>query len=68
MDYPENALPENALRSLVSLRSLTVHYRYIREGMECRLSSWLSPLHQLQSLTIIGQLGCFVPQFHVIFG
>ncbi|KAF6717666.1 hypothetical protein FQA47_006689 [Oryzias melastigma] len=54
VDYPENALPENALRSLASLRSLTVHYRYIREGIECRLSSWLSPLHQLQSLTIIG--------------
>ncbi|XP_041828173.1 uncharacterized protein LOC121631373 [Melanotaenia boesemani] len=54
VDYPETTLPENALRSLTSLRSLTVRYRYIREGIECRLGSWLSPLQQLESLTIIG--------------
>lgn len=55
VDYPETILPENALSSLTSLRSLTVRYRYIREGIECRLTSWLSPLHQLETLTIIGQ-------------
>ncbi|XP_054470221.1 arf-GAP with GTPase, ANK repeat and PH domain-containing protein 2-like [Anoplopoma fimbria] len=54
VDYPETILPENALRSLTSLRSLTVRYRYIREGVECRLTSWLSPLHQLETLSIIG--------------
>ncbi|KAL7380518.1 hypothetical protein ABVT39_019249 [Epinephelus coioides] len=54
VDYPETILPENALRSLTSLRSLTVRYRYIREGIECRLTSWLSPLQQLETLTIIG--------------
>lgn len=59
VDYPETILPENALRSLASLRSLTVRYRYIREGIECRLTSWLSPLQQLETLTIIGQSGCY---------
>lgn len=54
VDYPETILPENALRSLTSLTSLTVRYRYIREGIECRLRSWLSPLQQLKTLTIIG--------------
>lgn len=54
VDYPEPLLPENALRSLTSLRSLTVRYRYIRDGIECRLRSWLSPLRQLETLTIIG--------------
>ncbi|KAM9707670.1 uncharacterized protein ACNS7B_000194 isoform 2-T2 [Menidia menidia] len=54
VDYPETTLPENALRSLTTLRSLTVRYRYIREGIECRLRSWLNPLRQLESLTIIG--------------
>ncbi|XP_072221152.1 uncharacterized protein [Leuresthes tenuis] len=54
VDYPETTLPENALRSLTTLRSLTVRYRYIREGIECRLRSWLNPLRQLDSLTIIG--------------
>ncbi|KAF0044226.1 uncharacterized protein im:7136021 [Scophthalmus maximus] len=54
VDYPETILPENALRSLTSLRSLTVRYRYIREGVECRLPSWLRPLQQLETLTIIG--------------
>ncbi|KAM7403758.1 hypothetical protein PAMA_004271 [Pampus argenteus] len=54
VDYPETILPGNALRSLTSLRSLTVRYRYIREGMECCLGSWLSPLSQLETLTIIG--------------
>ncbi|KAK9534144.1 hypothetical protein VZT92_009211 [Zoarces viviparus] len=54
VDYPETILPRNALRSLTSLRSLTVRYRYIREGIECRLTSWLSPLQQLETLTIIG--------------
>nr|XP_020467178.1 uncharacterized protein LOC109966586 [Monopterus albus] len=54
VDYPETILPENALRSLTSLRSLTIRYRYIREGIECRLRSWLSPLQQLKTLTIIG--------------
>ncbi|TKS87260.1 hypothetical protein D9C73_021384 [Collichthys lucidus] len=42
VDYPETLLPENALRSLTSLRSLSVRYRYIREGVECRLRTWLS--------------------------
>lgn len=55
VDYPETILPENALRSLTSLRSLTVRYRYIREGVECRLRSWLSPLQQLETLAIVGQ-------------
>ncbi|XP_070835506.1 uncharacterized protein [Chaetodon trifascialis] len=54
VDYPETILPENALRSLTSLRSLTVRYRYIRDGIECRLPSWLSPLQQLETLSIIG--------------
>ncbi|CAB1434694.1 unnamed protein product [Pleuronectes platessa] len=54
VDYPETLLPENALRSLTSLRSLTVRYRYIREGIQCRLTSWLSPLQQLETLKIIG--------------
>ncbi|XP_035529508.1 uncharacterized protein LOC118336859 [Morone saxatilis] len=54
VDYPETILPEDALRSLTSLRSLTVRYRYIREGIECRLKSWLSPLQQLETLSIIG--------------
>ncbi|XP_047201001.1 uncharacterized protein im:7136021 [Girardinichthys multiradiatus] len=54
VDYPETILPENALKSLISLRSLAIRYRYIREGIECRLRSWLSPLRQLESLTIIG--------------
>lgn len=53
--YPETILSENALRSLTSLRSLTVRYRYIREGIECRLRSWLSHLQQLKTLSIIGQ-------------
>lgn len=57
VDYPETILPENALRSLTSLRSLTVRYRYIREGIECRLPSWLSPLQQLETLSIIGESG-----------
>ncbi|XP_037550741.1 uncharacterized protein im:7136021 [Nematolebias whitei] len=54
VDYPETLLPENALRSLTSLQSLSVRYRYIREGVECRLRSWISPLQHLESLTIIG--------------
>ncbi|KAL6106047.1 uncharacterized protein ACO6RY_07431 [Pungitius sinensis] len=54
VDYPETILPQHALRSLTSLRSLTVRYRYIREGVECRLPSWLSPLQQLETLAIIG--------------
>nr|XP_015824515.2 uncharacterized protein im:7136021 [Nothobranchius furzeri] len=54
VDYPETLLPENALRSLTSLRSLSVRYRYIRDGVDCRLKTWLSPLQQLESLTIIG--------------
>lgn len=58
VDYPETILPKNALRSLASLRSLTVRYRYIREGIECRLPSWLSPLQQLETLCIIGESGC----------
>ncbi|XP_034530562.1 uncharacterized protein LOC117806012 isoform X2 [Notolabrus celidotus] len=53
LDYPESILPENALRSLTSLRSLTVRYSYMREGIKCRLKSWLSPLQQLETLTII---------------
>ncbi|XP_008285247.1 uncharacterized protein LOC103361039 [Stegastes partitus] len=54
VDYPEPLLPENALSALTSLRSLTVRYRYIREGISCRLRSWLGPLRQLDTLTIIG--------------
>uniref|UniRef100_A0A3Q3KF78 F-box domain-containing protein n=1 Tax=Mastacembelus armatus TaxID=205130 RepID=A0A3Q3KF78_9TELE len=53
VDYPENILSGNALTSLTSLRSLTVHYKYAREGKERRLGSWLEPLHQLETLTII---------------
>ncbi|KAF3845521.1 hypothetical protein F7725_008684 [Dissostichus mawsoni] len=34
VDYPECILPENALQSFSSLRSLTVRYRYIREGID----------------------------------
>lgn len=55
VDYPETLLPTNALRNLTSLRSLTVRYRYIREGIVCRLPSWLSSLHQLKTLSIIGE-------------
>lgn len=58
VDYPETILPRTALSSLTSLQSLTVRYRYIREGIECRLPSWLSPLHQLETLSIIGESGC----------
>lgn len=54
VDYPETILSENALRSLTSLRSLTVRYRYIREGITCRLRSWMTPLKKLDTLTIIG--------------
>ncbi|XP_057715404.1 uncharacterized protein LOC130931004 isoform X2 [Corythoichthys intestinalis] len=54
VDYPETILPYNALRSLTSLRSLTVHYRYIRDGLDCRLASWLSPLKHLETLSIVG--------------
>ncbi|KAK5886986.1 hypothetical protein CesoFtcFv8_017963 [Champsocephalus esox] len=54
VDYPECILPENALQSFSSLRSLTVRYRYIREGIECRLASWLKPLQQLETLCIVG--------------
>ncbi|XP_074490150.1 uncharacterized protein LOC141766874 [Sebastes fasciatus] len=49
--YPETILIVNELRSLTSLRSLTVRYR---EGIGCSLTSCLSPLQQLESLTIIG--------------
>lgn len=58
VDYPETILPKNALRSLAWLRSLTVRYRYIREGIECRLPSWLGPLQQLETLCIIGESRC----------
>ncbi|XP_061843679.1 uncharacterized protein [Nerophis lumbriciformis] len=54
VDYPETILPETALWSLTSLRSLTVRYRYIRDGVDCRLTSWLTPLKNLESLSIIG--------------
>ncbi|XP_077395413.1 uncharacterized protein LOC144031824 isoform X3 [Festucalex cinctus] len=54
VDYPETILPYNALRSLTSLRSLTVHYRYIRDGLDCRLASWLAPLKHLETLSIVG--------------
>ncbi|KAF7648605.1 hypothetical protein LDENG_00154210 [Lucifuga dentata] len=54
VDYPETILSENALRSLTSLRSLTVRYRYIREDIQCRLKYWLSSLNQLETLTIVG--------------
>lgn len=55
VDYPETILPYNALRSLTSLRSLTVHYRYIRDGLDCRLASWLAPLMRLETLSIVGE-------------
>lgn len=54
VDYPEAILPENALENLSSLRSLTVRYKSIHQGLECRLKHWLSPLYQLESLTIAG--------------
>ncbi|KAM6968637.1 uncharacterized protein LKV04_017499 [Tautogolabrus adspersus] len=55
LDYPEPILPENALRSMTKLRSLMVSYSYMREGgVKCRLRSWLSPLQQLETLTIVG--------------
>ncbi|XP_060919525.1 uncharacterized protein LOC132993611 isoform X1 [Labrus mixtus] len=54
LDYPEPILAENALRSLTSLRSLMVRYSFMREGVRCRLRSWLSPLQQLETLTIVG--------------
>lgn len=47
-------MSEEALRSLGGLRSLSIRYRYIREGVECRLKSWLSHLEQLETLAIIG--------------
>ncbi|XP_055013412.1 uncharacterized protein im:7136021 [Boleophthalmus pectinirostris] len=54
VDYPEAILPESALEHLSSLRSLTVRYKSIHQGLECRLKHWLSPLTQLQDLTIAG--------------
>ncbi|XP_026041661.1 uncharacterized protein LOC113032777 [Astatotilapia calliptera] len=54
VNYPETMLSENALRGLTSLKSLTVRYRYLKIGVECRLESWLSYLYQLESLEIIG--------------
>lgn len=54
LDYPEPILAENALRSLTSLRSLKVRYSFMREGVKCRLKSWLNPLQQLETLSIIG--------------
>ncbi|XP_072292284.1 uncharacterized protein [Eucyclogobius newberryi] len=54
VDYPEAILPESALENLSSLRSLTVRYKSIHQGLECRLKHWLSPLTQLQDLTIAG--------------
>ncbi|XP_029982367.1 uncharacterized protein LOC115413563 isoform X2 [Sphaeramia orbicularis] len=54
VDCPETILPENALRSLTSLQSLTVQYKSIRLGIECRLRMWLAPLQQLETLSIIG--------------
>ncbi|XP_074548660.1 uncharacterized protein LOC141806868 isoform X2 [Halichoeres trimaculatus] len=53
LDYPESVLPEDALKNLTTLKSLTVHYKYMREGITCRLGSWLNPLQQLENLTII---------------
>lgn len=55
LDYPETVLPEDALKNLTSLKSLTVHYKYMRDGITCRLRSWLSPLQKLESLTIVGR-------------
>ncbi|XP_057704115.1 uncharacterized protein LOC130922890 [Corythoichthys intestinalis] len=55
VDYPETILPYNALRSLTSLRSLTVRYSYIRDGRDCRLASWLDPLEHLETLGIVGE-------------
>ncbi|KAL3980277.1 collectin sub-family member 10 [Sarotherodon galilaeus] len=54
VNYPETMLSENALRGLTSLKSLTVHYRYLKIGVKCRLQSWLSHLQELESLEIIG--------------
>ncbi|CAL1575345.1 unnamed protein product [Knipowitschia caucasica] len=54
VDYPEAILPESALENLSSLRALTVRYKSIHQGLECRLKHWLNPLHQLQELTIAG--------------
>ncbi|XP_061885044.1 uncharacterized protein LOC133635810 [Entelurus aequoreus] len=52
--YPETILPETALWNLTSLKSLTVRYRYFQDGVDCRLNSWLRPLKNLESLSIIG--------------
>ncbi|KAM9322002.1 uncharacterized protein KZ484_020244 isoform 2-T2 [Pholidichthys leucotaenia] len=54
IDYPEGSLSKTALRSQASLKSLTIRYRYITDGIECHLQSWLACLQQLESLTIIG--------------
>lgn len=54
VDYPEAILPETALENLSSLRALTVRYKSIHQGLECRLKHWLSPLYQLEHLTIAG--------------
>lgn len=55
VNYPETMLSENALRGLTSLKSLTVHYRYLKIDVKCRLQSWLSHLQELESLEIIGK-------------
>lgn len=54
VDYPEAILPESTLENLTSLRSLTVRYKSIHQGLSCRLKHWLYPLQQLTHLTIAG--------------
>ncbi|XP_061734916.1 uncharacterized protein LOC133538154 isoform X2 [Nerophis ophidion] len=52
--YHNTILPEVALWSLTSLRSLTVRYRSFPDDVNCRLNSWLSPIKHLESFSIYG--------------
>ncbi|XP_061915686.1 uncharacterized protein LOC133658086 [Entelurus aequoreus] len=52
--YHNTILPEVALWSLTSLRSLTVRYRSFPDGVNFRLNSWLSPIKHLESFSIYG--------------
>ncbi|XP_030604918.1 uncharacterized protein LOC115793893 [Archocentrus centrarchus] len=53
-NYTEMILTENTLRGLTSLKSLSIHYRYLWDGTQCHLRSWVNHVPQLDSLTIIG--------------
>ncbi|XP_028293955.1 uncharacterized protein LOC114456421 [Gouania willdenowi] len=54
VDYIESLLSKDALKCLKSLRSLKIHYRHIRNDVECCLGYWLNSLPNLESLSING--------------